>query len=183
MANTVRTLRQEEGQLLKELFIRMTTETPTAYRGRLAELEQNTDADWQGMAEHVATSPNMDAFVAENEVQTCGFVSGTIVTEELLAIIEGRKAGDNGEMLTDTTLLGRMWVAPHARSQGLGQALIQAILSWAIEKKQRRVMLAITEGNERALRCYTRANFVPTGFSMPHASYPELTIHFMEYLL
>lgn len=179
----VRVLRSDEGQLLKDLFIRMSAETPTAYRGTLAELEARTDEGWQGLAAYVADSPNVEAFVAENDTEAYGFVSGAIITNHQLAEIEGREDGPNGDALADTALLGRMWVAPHMRSQGIGQELIRAVIVWARAKNQRRVVLAVTEGNERALRAYVRAEFKPTPFSLSHPDYPELKVNFMEYAL
>lgn len=179
----VRVLRSDEGPLLKDLFIRMSVETPTAYRGTLAELEARTDEDWLGLAAYVADSPNLEAFVAENDTETYGFVIGAVITNRHLAEIEGREDGADGDALADTALLGRMWVAPHRRSQGIGQELIRAVIAWARAKNQRRVMLAVTEGNERALRAYVRAEFTPTPFSLPHPDYPELKVKFMEYLL
>jgi GNAT superfamily N-acetyltransferase len=176
-------VRKGEGLLLKDLFIRMTAETPAAFRGTLAELQERTDEGWQGLAEYVANSPNVEGFVAENESGACGFVSGAVASNHQLAEIEGRQEDGDGDALTDTTLLGRMWVAPHMRSQGIGQELIRAVIEWAREKKQRRVMLAVTEGNDRALRSYVRAEFKSTPFSLPHPNYPELKINFMEYFL
>src|SRR5215204_3396754 len=61
----VRPLRSDEGQLLKDLSIKMCTEVPTAYRLTLAEAEARTDEQWQQLAAESASSPNMESFVGE----------------------------------------------------------------------------------------------------------------------
>jgi ribosomal protein S18 acetylase RimI-like enzyme len=183
MAIIVRTLTVNDGELLKEIFMRMTTESPTSFRATLAELEQRTDAEWQSLARYVAESPSGEGYVAEEHGELCGFVAGNLLTEARLAEIEGRPIQDQGDALTGTATLGSMWVAPDKRSQGIGQMLIQAVLVWAKAKDQRRVILAVTEGNDRALRAYTRANFLPTRYSLDHPSYPGVQINFMEYML
>jgi GNAT superfamily N-acetyltransferase len=179
----VRPLRSDEGQLLKDMSIKMCTEVPTAYRLTLAEAEARTDEQWQQLAAESASSPKMESFVGELPGEPCGFVMATMLSQQVLAVIEGREVEDGGHDLTDTTLLSSMWVAPHRRGQGLAQLLIQAVLTWARENKQRRVMLAITQGNERALRCYVRSQFVPTGFALAHPAYHDVVVDFMEYTL
>jgi RimJ/RimL family protein N-acetyltransferase len=178
----VRPLRSDEGQLLKDLSIKMCTEVPTAYRLTLAEAEARTDEQWQQLAAESVSSPNMESFVGEFSGEPCGFVMGTVLPQHVLAMIEGREVEHASHDLTDTTLLGSMWVAPHVRGQGLAQLLIQAVLTWAKENNQRRVMLAVTQGNEKALRCYVRFQFMPTGFALAHPVH-DVVVDFMDYVL
>jgi GNAT superfamily N-acetyltransferase len=178
---SVRTLCKEDWELLKQLFIRMTAETPTAFSGTLADLEKQTDQEWQTLATNIEASPNMDGLFIESDSEACGFVTAAILTKQRLARFEGQPEEESAE-LSDTTILGRMWVQAEIRGQGIAQSLIQSVLDWAQAKQQRRVLLAVTDGNERARRCYVSAGFVPTGFSMPHPSYPELTIHWMDFV-
>jgi RimJ/RimL family protein N-acetyltransferase len=179
----VRALRSDEGQLFKDMSIKMCTEVPTAYRLTLAEADARTDEQWQQLAAESASSPTMESFVGEISGEPCGFVMGTVLPQHVLAVIEGRTEEHAGHGLTDTTLLGSMWVAPHMRGQGLAQLLIQAVLTWAKENNQRRVMLAVTQGNERALRCYVRFQFRQTGFALTNPSNHDLVVDFMDYVL
>ena len=178
----VRPLRSDEGQLLKDMSIKMCTEVPTAYRLTLAEAEARTDQQWQQLAAESASSSTMESFVGEFSGEPCGFVTGSVLPQYFLAMIEGREVEAADHSLTDTTILGSMWVAPHMRGQGLAQLLIQAVLTWAKENNQHRVMLAVTRGNERALRCYVRFQFIPTGFALSHPVH-DVVVDFMEYVL
>jgi RimJ/RimL family protein N-acetyltransferase len=178
----VRPLRSDEGPLLKDMSIKMCTEIPTAYLLTLAEAEARTDEQWQQLAAESASSPTMESFVGEFSGEPCGFVMGSVLPQHVLAMIEGRVEEHADHVLTDTTILGSMWVAPHMRGQGLAQLLIQAVLTWAKENNQRRVMLAVTQGNERALRCYVRSQFVKTGFTLTHPIHGGV-VDFMDYVL
>ena len=62
----VRMLEKHEGQLLKELLLRMYADTPTAYGETLAKAKQYADEEWQQLAEEFASSPSMVAFMAES---------------------------------------------------------------------------------------------------------------------
>lgn len=184
----VRPLRGDEGQLLKRLSIAMCAEVPTAFYLTTAEAEARTDEMWQQLAEEFASSPDKEAFVGENSGDPCGFVSATRLPRHMVALVEGQGEHDesrdeDGDELTDTTLLGSMYVAPNVRGQGLAQCLIEAVLSWARENNQRRVVLGVTQGNERALRCYIRAEFLPMGVSVPHMKFEGVMIDLMEYVL
>lgn len=182
MPVTLRRVREDDDKLVKALFITMSTETPTAFSGTVADLQNFSDESWQQWSTNVSTSPNMEGFVAEDNGEACGFVTGSVLTHVRLATFEAQSTSGEVDALSDTTMLGRMWVAPHYRGQGIGQLLIRAVLDWAKEKNQRRVLLAVSDGNEAALRIYARAGFVPTGYSIPHPNYPELPIHMMEFI-
>jgi len=56
-----------------------------------------------------------------------------------------------------------MWVAPEARGQGIGAALVAAVIDWARGRGFTRLVLDVAEGNERAWRLYRRMGFVPNG--------------------
>ncbi len=62
----------------------------------------------------------------------------------------------------DTCLVG-MWVAPHARGSGVGEALVGAVLEDARERGLRRVVLDVAQANTSARRLYERMGFRATG--------------------
>lgn len=62
-----------------------------------------------------------------------------------------------------TVELISMWVAPFARSRGVGDALVAAVVGWAQEQGASRVVLAVVEGNDRAMALYRRHGFCDAG--------------------
>ena len=65
-----------------------------------------------------------------------------------------------------------MWVAPSARSGGIGRRLVTAVVDWARTIDADRVELWVTDGNEPARRLYARHGFVVTGDVTPLPSDP-----------
>lgn len=52
-----------------------------------------------------------------------------------------------------------MYVAPEAAGQGVGRALLQALLEHARAERLQSLVLTVTQGNERALKLYEAAGF------------------------
>lgn len=193
MTITIRTLRADEAPLLKKLYVEMSDETPTAYGDRPDQIAEWSDEKWQEMATAFATLPAYVAYVAESqevnqegatsELRAAGFVAAFIISEGELNAILGQSPPDNPDALTQTTILTRMWVASHLRGQGQAHQLIARVLEWAKAKGQARVLLGVTDDNERASRSYARAGFAMTGLTLPHPGYAEHTINAMGYEL
>lgn len=57
-----------------------------------------------------------------------------------------------------TVELGTMWVAPHARGRGVGEALVRAVVGWAGERE---VTLRVADGNTAAIALYRRLGLLP----------------------
>lgn len=75
----------------------------------------------------------------------------------------GLVRGARHEQVKDTAYIISMWVAPEARRQGTGSALVDAIVEWARAQGVMRVFLDVGELNAPAIALYTRKGFVPTG--------------------
>jgi GNAT superfamily N-acetyltransferase len=56
-----------------------------------------------------------------------------------------------------------MWVEPAHRGRGIGRALLEEAIAWALTRGARRVALGVTCGNTAASRLYAAAGFVPIG--------------------
>lgn len=63
-----------------------------------------------------------------------------------------------------TVELISMYVAPFARGQGVGDALIQSVIQWAKERRARRLILDVVDGNRHAIALYRRHGFADEGF-------------------
>jgi len=56
-----------------------------------------------------------------------------------------------------------MWVDPHARGKGVGEALIEDVATWAGSHGARLLVLSVRELNEPAIRLYRRCGFADAG--------------------
>ena len=56
-----------------------------------------------------------------------------------------------------------MWVSPEVRGQGVGEALIDAVVEWARVSGARRVLLDVGDHNQPAIALYARKGFEPNG--------------------
>lgn len=148
----LRTLGPLDWPLYRRTRLRSLAEAPHAFGSTLAAEQHRPAALWQARL-IAATAATDYPLVAERDGQVVGLVWGkTDATDPGLAH------------------LYQMWVAPEARGQGVGAALIEAALGWARGNGVRVVELAVSEGNRAATRLYERAGFVATGtFEALHA--------------
>ncbi|MDQ1537420.1 MAG: hypothetical protein QOE58_1813, partial [Actinomycetota bacterium] len=79
------------------------------------------------------------------------------------AMYSERDATDPG----DCALYG-MWVDPGFRRQGVGRALVQAVVARACAAGKRRVVLHVVADNAGARSLYEGEGFVATGRSVPY---------------
>ena len=83
----------------------------------------------------------------------------------LLADLDGSPVGmASGFLSADgPPQLLSMWVAPAGRGHGVGDALIEAIVSWAGQRRPGPVVLSVREDNVAAIALYQRHGFVDAG--------------------
>ena len=84
-------------------------------------------------------------FVAESGGDVLGTVSG----------------GDSS--LGGQAAITAMWVDPHHRGRGVGDALVTAVVQWARDRGYGDIVLCVREGNVKAERLYERNGFTRTG--------------------
>jgi ribosomal protein S18 acetylase RimI-like enzyme len=136
----VERLSPEEAPRLRALRLAALTEAPDAFGSTLAESAARSLADWARQLEKLPT------FFAVHEGRDVGMVRG-----------------DAHEGVLGEAFLLSMWVAPEARGQGVGEALIEALLDWARGAGFQRVVLDVADQNAPAIALYARCGFVPTG--------------------
>ena len=83
-----------------------------------------------------------------------------------LAEIEGEVAGTvsagPGEFGSSAALTA-LWVDPRYRDQGVGSALVEAVVEWAENQGFSQVLLWVTDVNRNAERLYVHHGFARTG--------------------
>ncbi|WP_205740863.1 GNAT family N-acetyltransferase [Haloactinopolyspora alba] len=94
-------------------------------------------------------------------------------TYNLLAEMDGRLAGMARGVRADDGVreLRSVWVAPAARGRGVGDRLIEAVVSWATTFGATALRLSVVPANEAAIALYRRHGFADT--DEPDALLPD----------
>jgi ribosomal protein S18 acetylase RimI-like enzyme len=71
-----------------------------------------------------------------------------------------------------------MWVAPEARGQGVGNALVDVVIEHARLSGATRLLLDVADDNRQAIALYARKGFVPNGTT---GSLPAPRYHIREH--
>ncbi|MGI8868833.1 MAG: GNAT family N-acetyltransferase [Mycobacteriales bacterium] len=139
----LRALTPNEWPLWRAARLAALAQAPHAFGSRLEDWQGDGDREdrWRGRLE-IPGSLNLTALVDD---ALAGMASGVPTSDPAVA-----------ELIS-------MWVAPPARGAGVGDALIAAVADWARDAGAAELHLAVTLGNEPALRLYRRHGFVATG--------------------
>ena len=131
-----------DGERLRVIRLRSLRDSPDAFATTFEEAEALAPETWNRQLEHLAT------FVASAPGADLGMVRAM-----------------RDEQSQETAYVISMWVAPEARCQGIGSALLDAVVQWARAQGLTRLLLDVTEANAPAIALYTRKGFVRTGAS------------------
>ena len=122
----IRRVREEDGGLLREIAIRMYSDSPDAFSETLAKAKQRTAEEWDSRAKWFADSPDAIGLIAYDDNLPCGFVMGLV------------GSFINGSMdfqCRDNVTIARTWVDPKARRKSIASALTDTVKEWACEKR------------------------------------------------
>ena len=167
----IRRVEQEDGVLLREIAIRMYSDSPDAFSETLTKAKQMTAEEWDSRAKWLADSPDVVGLIAYEDSWPCGFVMGLVGS-----FINGSMDWDRRDCVT----IAKTWVEPKARRKGIGKTLTDTVKDWACEKGVERLELQVTENNEAAKSFYRHLGFADTGRREPLVSNPKLQIYFLE---
>ena len=142
MEFTIRRLGPEDAEAYRALRFEMLEQAPDAYGDSIEEAAARPDTHW---TDELSTER---AFFG-------GFVGGKLVASANFLQESAKKAGHRGWVLG-------VYVAPEARGNGLGQALIAKILDHA-RQRVIQVHLGVGSHNIKALKLYERLGFRVTG--------------------
>jgi GNAT superfamily N-acetyltransferase len=129
-----------DGERLRAIRLRSLADAPDAFRTTLEDAAGWSLESWNRQLERLAT------FVATADGSDVGLVRGAL-----------------HDHFRDAGYLISMWVAPEARHQGIGSALVDAVVHWARTQSLNRLFLDVSAGNTPAISLYTRKGFVPNG--------------------
>lgn len=138
---SIRVVGSDDWRLWRTLRLEALREAPAAFGSKLADWQGAGDTETRWRTRLTAVPHNTVCYLDGAAV---GMVSATAPEDGNIELIS-------------------MWVAPHARGRGVGDALVQAIIAWARDQGATRLSLAVVESNARAIALYRRNDFVDCG--------------------
>jgi ribosomal protein S18 acetylase RimI-like enzyme len=136
----IQRLEPDQAARLRAIRLRALRDAPDAFASRYEESAARPLDEWRVQLEDLAS------YVAVASGDDVGLVRAGELREDSRAAI-----------------LFSLWVAPQARGQGVGDALIETIVAWARNQGFDRLVLDVASDNARAIALYARMGFEPSG--------------------
>lgn len=163
MAAQIRTLNPEDASEYRELRLRALREHPEAFATSYDEELERSLAEAAG---RLTAGPEQLTLGAFDHDRLVGMAT----------LIRPAKA-----KLRHRATLAAMYVAPEAREQQLGRALLERAIAAAVEWGVSDVDLSVTVGNHAARKLYASAGFVSYGVQ-PRSLYVQGRYHDVEWM-
>lgn len=146
----IRPFRADEWPAYRAIRLRALADAPDAFGSTLAAEEALAPETWAARLAKSAVSGIDHALAAERAGQ-------------LIGLAWAKVDADDPQLVN----LFQMWVAPEARGQGVGAALLAEAIRWAGARRAAALRLGVNCSNAGALRMYERAGFVDVGVREP----------------
>ena len=134
-------IKPEDWPLLRDMRLRSLLDAPEAFGQTYENAAAESDDEWRAAARASAAGKRRAWFIARDQ------------QGEALGLVQARRRPE-----TDC-LLFSMWVAPTARRNGVGTALVEAVHGWAAGWGADRIVLWVFGANESAMSFYRRIGF------------------------
>ncbi|CAN5118172.1 hypothetical protein BH11ACT3_BH11ACT3_14400 [soil metagenome] len=149
---------EDDWEKLRELRIRMITDTPIAYLERLEDVEKLTEADWRARVARTRTERNRQVVAVDGD--------GTWIASMAVFITDGLPSylGKPEGGAPRANLVG-VFVAPDWRgATGVNDAVLGELAAWVVgDHDIHQLHLHVSMENPRARRSYEKRGFVDTG--------------------
>jgi GNAT superfamily N-acetyltransferase len=155
----IRTLESHEVDLHREVRLRALADAPDAFGVVVSEVEAQPMSYWEELTRSVTAPRGQVMFLACEGETALGSTYGLLDRAQ-------REAGR----------VGGMWVAPAARRQGIGRALLHAVMAWARGRQLTHLGLWAPAHRPAAVALYRQAGFRETGRRGPLPHHPALEI-------
>jgi ribosomal protein S18 acetylase RimI-like enzyme len=133
-------LKKGEGSRLRAIRLRALADAPDAFATTVKEAQGWDMESWESQIEKLHT------FIWREGEANLGMVR-----------VAAHESDPGARYLIS------MWVAPEARLQGIGTALVDEVIEWARRRDIRRLVLDVGETNVAARALYESRGFVVTG--------------------
>jgi ribosomal protein S18 acetylase RimI-like enzyme len=153
-AVTVTRFAPQQWLVYRALRLASLAESPDAFGAQLSEQQDWPETLWKMRLEAGIFSEDACPLLAQCDGGPAGLIWGKV---------EGAAASkDHGPDVH----VYQVWVAPAYRGNGVGKALLDAVIDWARAKNARAIHLSVALGAKSATRLYQRAGFIAIG--KPH---------------
>jgi ribosomal protein S18 acetylase RimI-like enzyme len=143
-------LKPEKWQLYKQLRLESLLNDPQAFGPTYASTLQNPDSFWQGRLQDAQVGERSWLLFAREGDRLVGMIGAF------------REAG--GEAGGETAHIVSVYVSPDRRGQGIGRALMEAILAEVSQQAGiRKAVLGVTQTQAAAVALYKRFGFQVVG--------------------
>jgi GNAT superfamily N-acetyltransferase len=150
----VRAATAEEWQVLRDIRLEALRDAPNSFGATYDQQAALAETDWR---RRISRGGTFFAYIDEaNGTMPAGLVGGLPETPDRVELVS-------------------LWVRPGARGLGVGEALVTAVIDWALRRNATAVHLWLTEKNEFARKLYQRCGFIPTDERQPLPTKPDLT--------
>ena len=148
---------EDDWAAIRDLRIRMVTDTPIAFLETREEALAHDDAHWRERGRRNAAGPGTYVVAVDPDGRWVGAMVGIVSTGSPDYVAEPR-AGDER-----ANLVG-VFVDPEWRgAAGVTDALLGDVLAWARNSGFGDLYLHVSDANARAIRSYEKRGFVRTG--------------------
>jgi GNAT superfamily N-acetyltransferase len=159
----VRPLEAAEGKLLRELRLGALDDSPHTFGERLEDALNRPHQEWEDQARTLTDPDGPRVFIAEVDDQPAGLV---------LAVEDPNDPR--------VCRVGGMWVSPTRRRRGAGSWMLDAVLSWAKDRKKQHLRLWVQEDSSSARALYESFGFSYTGARKPFPREPARSLLEMD---
>ena len=146
----IRRLEPQEIALHRDIRLRALRDAPDAFGEAAAQVEARPSSYWEELTRSVTEPARHVMFLACEGDAVCGSIYG----------LRDAESGTSGRV-------GGSWVEPSYRRRGIGDALLQAVISWARAERLERLRLWAPAASTAALAFYRHAGFRATGLRRP----------------
>jgi len=144
-------LGEDDWALFREIRLRSLLDSPDAFGSTYGEESSQSERAWRDWAAGRWRGGTAVVHAVRDE-------DGTLV---------GTATGAEYEADPAVAHVYAMWVAPDARSAGVGRALLDSVEAWARDRGCGRLALTVTETNASARAFYGACGFVESGDRSP----------------
>ena len=155
----IRRIRADEGLRLRALRLRALAEAPTAFGSTLGREQAFPESVWHERASGSADGTDRTVFIVEEGDRWVGMATG---------VARHQEGPGHSPMLIG------MFVDSTQRGRGVGAALVQSVIEWALTLGAEHLYLWAVSANRPAIALYEKCGFRPSGETRPLEHTPSL---------